>query len=116
MTARRMISVVSVGLCAGLAMISAIGATVDAQPQPKTAPTTKKKAPKGKKAPLAPAKDSGAAGAASGSAAGSASTGAAGAGSAGAGEGSAVQMTEDPPPSDMSGTAENPDAPRSMLD
>jgi hypothetical protein len=33
-----------------------------------------------------------------------------------AGEGSAVQMTEDPPPSDMSGTAENPDAPRSAID
>jgi len=103
MTARRLFSASSVGLCAALA----ISATVAAQP--KTAPA--KKAPKGKKGPLAPAKDSGAAaGSAAGSGAGS------GAGSAGAGEGSAVQMTEDPPPSDMTGTAENPDAPRSMMD
>jgi hypothetical protein len=112
MTARRVISVLSVGLCAGLA-ISAIGASVAAQP----AKSTTKKAPKGQKGtkgPLAPAKDGGAAGAGSGSAAGSAA--ATGSASAGAGEGSAVQMTEDPPPSDMSGTAENPDAPRSMMD
>jgi hypothetical protein len=104
MTARRLISALSVGLCAALA----ISATVAAQP--KTAPA--KKAPKGKKGPLAPAKDAGAAAgsSAAGSAAGS------GAGSAGAAEGSAVQMTEDPPPSDMTGTAENPDAPRSMMD
>src|SRR5882724_5324900 len=104
MTARRVISVLSVGLCAGLAMISAIAATVAAQPQAqnKTAPTTKKKAPKGKKAPLAPAKDSGAAGSAAGSAGASGSAAGAGTGSAGTGEGSAVQMTEDPPPSDMS--------------
>src|SRR5262249_55622461 len=33
-----------------------------------------------------------------------------------AGEGSAVQMTEDPPPSDMTGTAENPGAPRTLID
>lgn len=114
MTARRLISVLSVGLCAGLATVPAIEATVAAQaqtPPKKTTKTTTKKAPRGKRGPLAPAKDS-AAGAGAGSAAGSA----AGAGSAGAAEGSAVQMTEDPPPSDMSGTAENPDAPRSMLD
>ncbi|HEY6179630.1 MAG TPA: hypothetical protein VIX73_34485, partial [Kofleriaceae bacterium] len=60
MTARRLFSASSVGLCAALA----ISATVAAQP--KTAPA--KKAPKGKKGPLAPAKDSGAA---AGSAAGS---------------------------------------------
>ncbi|HEX7835837.1 MAG TPA: hypothetical protein VF469_00160, partial [Kofleriaceae bacterium] len=32
------------------------------------------------------------------------------------GAGSAVQMVEDPPPSDATGTAENPDAPRSTVD
>lgn len=102
MTARRLISVLSVGLCAALAM----SVSVDAQPR------TTKKAPKGKRGPLAPAKDTG------GTAAPAKDTGAtaAPAGGAGAAEGSAVQMTEDPPPSDMTGTAENPDAPRSMMD
>ena len=110
MTARRLISVLTVALSAG----AVAAATVEAQPatQPATQKTTKKTtkaAPKaakgaraGKKAPVAPAKDTGAA---SGSGAGSS-----------AGEGSAVQMTEDPPPSDMTGTAENPDAPHSMID
>lgn len=56
--------------------------------------------PKGGKAPVAPAKDPAtpAPPAGSGSAAGSDA-------------GSAVQMAEDPPPSDMEGTNENPDAP-----
>src|SRR2546430_7923459 len=101
MTARRLISLVSVGLCAGLAITVALGgATVAAQPKP----TTTKKAPKGKRGPLAPAKDSGAAaGSAAGKGSGAGSA-AAGTGSAGAAEGSAVQMTEDPPPSDMTGT------------
>ena len=107
MTARRLISVLTVGLGVG----SVLSATVAAQPKP--AP---KKAPKAKKGPLAPAK--GDAGAASGAASGSATSGAAGGSAAGAvaGEGSAVQMAEDPPPSDMTGTAENPDAPRSVVD
>src|SRR5215831_4385647 len=115
MRARRLISALSVGLSAALA----ISATVAAQPK---TTTPAKKAPKGKKGPLAPAKDTGAGSAAAAgtgkAAAGTGSAGAAGtgSGSAGAGEGSAVQMTEDPPPSDMTGTAENPDAPRSMID
>ncbi|HEX8108651.1 MAG TPA: hypothetical protein VF516_13045 [Kofleriaceae bacterium] len=109
MTARRLISVLTVALSAG----AGVSASVDAQPatQPaakKPARPTKGKA--GKKTPLAPAKNSGSA---TGSGAGS-STGSADA--AGAGAGSAVQMAEDPPPSDMTGTAENPDAPHSMMD
>jgi hypothetical protein len=105
MTARRLISVLTVALSAG----AVVSATVDAQPAPKkpARPAKPAKGKAGKKTPLAPAKDSGAA--AGSAAAGSGS-------SAGAGEGSAVQMAEDPPPSDMSGTAENPDAPHSMLD
>lgn len=117
MTARRLISVLTVALSAG----AGVSASVDAQPatqsatQPTDRPTAKPGAKKaarptkgkaGKKAPVAPAKDSGAS---AGSGAGSGSA-------AGAGEGSAVQMTEDPPPSDMNGTAENPDAPHSMMD
>jgi hypothetical protein len=104
MMVRRLLSVLSVGLIASATVVAA---------QPTT--TTTKKAPtKGaKKGPVAPAKDTSApakdtSAAAKGSATGS--------GSAGAGEGSAVQMTEDPPPSDMSGTNENPNAPKSMLD
>src|SRR5215470_5361084 len=117
MTARRLISAVSVGLCAGLA----ISATVVAQPAPAQPKSTAKKAPKGKKGPLAPAKDTGTTAgstkaAGSGSAAAGSAAASSAAGSAGTGEGSAVQMTEDPPPSDMTGTAENPDAPRSMID
>jgi hypothetical protein len=105
MTARRLISVLTVALGAG-----AVSATVGAQPA--TQPTARKparpaKGKAGKKPPVAPAKDSGAAPGSGGSGSGS---------SAGAGAGSAVQMTEDPPPSDMTGTAENPDAPHSMLD
>lgn len=105
MTARRLISVLTVALSAG----AGVSASVDAQPAPQPAP---KKAGKpargkaGKKAPIAPAKDSG-------SGAGSSTAPAA---AAGAGAGSTVQMTEDPPPSDMTGTAENPDAPHSMID
>ncbi|TMQ08193.1 MAG: hypothetical protein E6J90_41195 [Deltaproteobacteria bacterium] len=99
MTARRLIS----ALCIGLSGLAA-SATVLAQPSPAPAKKAPRAAPKGKKAPLAPAKDGG-----SGS-------GSAAAGSAGSAEGSAVQMTEDPPPSDMSGMAENPDAPRSAID
>jgi len=113
MTARRLISVLTVVLSAG----AGVSVSVDAQPatQPAAKKPAKAKGKAGKKAPLAPAK--GDTGAAAGSAAGSAAPGAAaGASAAGAGEGSAVQMVEDPPPSDMSGTAENPDAPHSMLD
>jgi len=114
MTARRLLSILSVTLFAS-------GTAVVAQPQP---PAPKKAAPKGatkgardakdaKKAPAAPAKDTGTPAkdtgtpAKAGSAAGSAT---------GGGEGSAVQMTEDPPPSDMSGVNENPDAPKSAVD
>ena len=101
MTARRLISVLTVALSAG----AGVSLTVDAQPATKKPAKAKGKA--AKKTPLAPAKDSG-------SGSGSGSSAGAGAGSAGAG--SAVQMVEDPPPSDMTGTAENPDAPHSMLD
>ncbi len=55
-----------------------------------------------KKGPIAPAKDAPAAGSGSGS------------GSGDAGAGSAVQMTEDAPPSDMNGTDENPDNPHEV--
>jgi hypothetical protein len=110
MTARRLISVLTVAVSAG----AGVSASVDAQPatqsaqpaQPAAKKPAKAKGKAAKKTPLAPAKDSGAA---SGSGSGSGS-------SAGASAGSAVQMTEDPPPSDMSGTAENPDAPHSMLE
>ncbi|HET7505932.1 MAG TPA: hypothetical protein VFK02_33160 [Kofleriaceae bacterium] len=82
--------------------------------QPK-APAKKPRAgAKGAKGPVAPAKDAGTP-AKDKSAAGGGAAGGAGAG-AGGGEGSAVQMSEDPPPSDVSGKDENPDAPRSMLD
>jgi hypothetical protein len=118
MTARRLISLLSIGLSGLIA-----SATVVAQPAPpakKAAP--KKAAPKGKKGPLAPAKDggngtgSGTSGAGSAGATPATSSGTTPARGSGAGEGSAVQMTEDPPPSDMSGVAENPDAPRSAID
>jgi hypothetical protein len=113
MTARRLISVLTVALSAG----AGVSASVDAQPATQPAPKKAGKPAKGKagkKPPLAPAKDSGsAAGSGAGSAAGS---GAGPASATGASAGSAVQMTEDPPPSDITGTAENPDAPRSMVD
>jgi len=113
MTARRLISVLSVGFFASATVVVA-------QPSP---PAPKKAAPKGaKKAPIAPAKDAAPAkaggttgsGAKAGGATGVPATGSAA--SAGGGEGSAVQMTEDPAPSDMKGTDENPDNPRSALD
>lgn len=104
MNARRLISVLSVGLSAGLAG----SATVAARPRP----AAKKAAPRsGNQAPLAPPRDTGAPSGSAGDAAG----GAVGPGTSG-GEGSAVQMAEDPPPSDPTGTAEDPAAPRSALD
>jgi hypothetical protein len=109
MTARRLISVLSVGLIASATVVAA---------QPK-APAGKKAAPaKGapKEAPKgAPAKAPGTP-ANAGSAAGSAAKAGSAAGTASGGEGSAVQMTEDPPPADMNGTDENPDAPKSLVD
>jgi hypothetical protein len=123
MTARRLISVLSVGLIASASVVVAQPTTPDAKKAPKSAP---KKAPKagakaGTKGPLAPAKDSatpakGGAGSAAKPGGGSAAGSATGAGTAGGGEGSAVQMTEDPPPADMNGIDENPDAPKSVLD
>jgi hypothetical protein len=107
MTAFRLISVLSVALTASVAVVAA---------QPK--PPAKKAPPKtGKKGPLAPAKD-GSSPAAAGSAKGSAAAPGTTAGSAAApaNEGSAVQMTEDPPPRDITGTSENPDAPKSLID
>jgi len=89
MTARRLLWVLSAGLIAS--------ATVVAAP----------KKPARKPAKTAPAKAAGAkAGSASGTAAGSAGSG---------GPGSAAPA-EEPPPSDMNGTAENPDAPRPAVD
>ena len=85
MSVRRLVSVLCVCL---IASVSAVVA------QPKG----------GKKAPVAPAKDPAPA---------PAPAPAAGSGSAaGSDAGSAVQMAEDPPPSDMEGTNENPDAPK----
>lgn len=100
MTARRLFSVLCVGLFASATVVVA-------QPSPprKAAP---KASPGDKKGALAPAKTGGTTGSAAGSAAGP--------GMAGGGEGSAVQMTEDPPPSDMNGIDENPDAPKAVGD
>jgi hypothetical protein len=101
MTARRLIPVLAAGLLAS--------ATVGfAQPKQPAAPKAKR-APKppAKKAPLAPAKDSG------GDASGSAAPAGTAAGSA---AGSAVQMVEDPPPRDATGTEENPEAPHTVAD
>lgn len=87
MSVRRLVSVLCVCLIASATAVVA---------QPKG----------GKKAPVAPAKDpAGAPAPAPGPAAGGGSA-------AGSDAGSAVQMTEDPPPSDIDGTNENPDAPK----
>lgn len=110
MTARRLLCALTFGLTAGLT------ATVIAQPAKKPAAKAPVKAPKKgarNTTPLAPAKDTDAP--ASGDSAKAPAGKAAGA-SAGGSEGSTVQMTEDPPPSDMSGTAENPDAPKTLVD
>jgi hypothetical protein len=115
MTARRLLSVLTVCLTASVAVVAA-------QPKPaKKAPA--KKAPKG---PLAPAKDGGAPAPAPTTSpttspttakdAPAPSTGAGGAAMPAGSEGATVQMAEDPPPSDITGTAENPDAPRTLLD
>lgn len=102
MTARRLFSVLTVGLLASASVVAA-------QPSKKSAPRPSKA-----KGPIAPAKD------ASDSAPGTAKAAPKSAPAPapppvappGPGEGSAVQMTEDPPPRDMNGTDENPDAPR----
>jgi hypothetical protein len=110
MTARRLISVLSAGLFASAAVVVA---------QP-SAPAAKKGAPRAvkgdKKGPIAPAKGTGAPAKAGGTAAAGAKAGSAAGGPANGGEGSAVQMTEDPPPADMNGIDENPDAPKSVGD
>jgi hypothetical protein len=87
MSLRRVISVLS-------AVVVASGSLVAAAPKK----DDKKKAP----TPVAPAKDE---------PAGSAATAPA---AAGGGSGSAVDMQEDAPPSDMNGTDENPDAPKDI--
>jgi hypothetical protein len=89
MSVRRLVSVLSVCLVASATVVVA---------QPKN----------GKKVPVAPAKEKAPAPA-------PAPTPAAGSGS-GSDAGSAVQMAEDPPPSDMEGTNENPDAPKGTGD
>jgi hypothetical protein len=112
MTARLICCILSAGLSAG---VIASATMASAQPA--------RKAPRGKKGPLAPAKDAPARDAGKTAPATDAATGTVPAGSAApagnpapASEGAAVQMAEDPPPSDLTGTAENPDAPRSLLD
>jgi len=92
MTVRRLISVLSVVLVASATIVVA---------QPKKGGA---KAPA--KTPVAPAKTPATPAAGSGSGSGSAAP------AAGSDAGSAVQMAEDPPPSDMEGTNENPDAPK----
>jgi len=107
MSARRLIPILSAGLIASATVVAA---------QPKA--PARKAAPK--KGPLAPAKDApakDAPAAATPAPAAPAKDAPTAAGTpAGAGEGSAVQMAEDPPPSDLSGTAENPNAPRSLVE
>jgi hypothetical protein len=101
MSVRRLASVLTVCL------VAASGTFVAAQP---------KKAPaKGKKGPVAPAKDAPAPAAPAAPAPATPAPAATPApGDTGAGAGSAVQMTEDVPPSDMNGTDENPDAPKAV--
>ncbi len=96
MRVRRLLSVLCVVLVAS--------ATTVVVAQPKGAPKGAKKAP-AKKGPVAPAKDAAPPAPATGSGSGSGSA-------SGSGAGSAVQMAEDPPPSDMEGVNENPDAPK----
>jgi hypothetical protein len=99
MTVRRLTSVLVV-VVAGLATVVAA--------QPKKAPAPKTPAPKKPPTPKGtPAKDAG-----SGSATAPAPAGS-GSGSA---AGSAVTMPEDPPPKDMEGKEENPDAPKGTGD
>jgi hypothetical protein len=102
MTARRLISVLAVGLVAT--------ATVAAAPR---APAKQAPAKAGKQGPLAPAKDAG-------PAAGSATPAAGSAAPRGSGDGSPVPLpmpvNEAPPPRDITGTDENPDAPRPIID
>jgi hypothetical protein len=128
MKARRLLFVLTVGLGVGLAGLTASVAVVAAQPKPPAKKPPAKKPPP-KKGPLAPAKDSGApaknsgtpaatdAPAATGSGKAPAATSApAGSAAAAGSEGKTVQMAEDPPPSDMTGTAENPDTPKTVID
>lgn len=113
MSTRRVVSVLGVCLVASATWVAA--------------------APKKKGGTVAPAKDGSGSGsgtgssAASGSATGSGgktaprpkvdpSSTTIGADATGSGAGSAVQMTEDAPPSDINGTDENPDAPRGTSD
>jgi hypothetical protein len=103
MTARRLFSVLSVGLIASAGVVAAQPAM---SPTPTPTKQSKAKAAKGKKTPLAPAKDPGAG---SGSSAGpaGATTGAAA---------PAAPAADQPSPKDLNGTDENPDAPKSVND
>jgi hypothetical protein len=86
MTVRRLVSGISVCLAASVSLVAA-------QPKKGAAPAKKEPTPApAKDAPPTPAKDP--------------------APGAGGGSGEAVQMTEDPPPADIEGRDENPDAPR----
>lgn len=107
MKARRLLSVLSVGLIASATIVAA-------QPAKKAAP-----AKGAKKGPLAPAKDTGTPAKTTGAPAkdpGAPAKAGSAAGAPTGGEGSAVQMTEDPPPSDINGVDENPNAPKSLVD
>src|SRR5262245_31308320 len=89
MSLRRVVSLLGVSLVASAGLVAA-------------APDAKKKAP----TPVAPAKDEPAKGAGAGSAA-AAPTDA-------AGSGAAPAPADEPPPKDMNGTDENPDAPHGL--
>ncbi|HEX4420637.1 MAG TPA: hypothetical protein VH165_22135 [Kofleriaceae bacterium] len=113
MTARRLFSVLSVGLGVGLIASAGVVAAQPATsptPSPPTTPKTttpptkqsKAKGAKGKKTPLAPAKDPGA---------GSGSSAADAAATA-----PAAPAADAPSPKDLNGTDENPDAPKSVND
>ncbi len=97
MDLRRAISILSVSVVVTGSVV------VGAAPKKGAAPTATPAAAKGPGA-----------GSGSGSGSGSAAPGPVDA--TGAGGGSAVQMTEDTPPSDMNGTDENPDAPRNTME
>src|SRR6185295_3310424 len=106
MTARRLLSVLVAGLLASATVVAA-QPKQPAAPRPPKAKQAPKAAGRKTPTPVAPAKDP------DGQAAGSAAPTGAAAGSA---AGAAVQMAEDPPPRDATGTEENPEAPHTVTD
>jgi hypothetical protein len=138
----RLMCALAAGLLASTAVVAAQPTTTTTTTTKKPAAKTKKKGPiapakDGAPASTAPSGTSTSGGAPAGatsdkagksttasgkgttaSGKGTAATGAkdAGAGAGSSTEGATVQMAEDPPPSDMTGTAENPDAPRTTFE